>query len=72
LIRTRFWVGEIYKNRQLYVKEISAQDPGFMCGGFLAGIRAIAGVTLKVIIVHGDLREMIQDVSGRRGKEAVS
>jgi hypothetical protein len=27
----------------------------------------IVGITIKVIAVHGKLREMIQDVSGRRG-----
>ena len=30
-------------------------------------IPRIVGITIKVIAVHGKLREMIQDVSGRRG-----
>jgi hypothetical protein len=30
-------------------------------------IPGIVGITIKVIAVHGKLREMIQDVSGRRG-----
>ena len=30
-------------------------------------VPGIVGVTIKVIVVHGDWREMIQDVTGRRG-----
>jgi len=30
-------------------------------------IPGVVGVPVKVIVVHGELREMIQDVSGRWG-----